>query len=1172
MNLTKLLNLKLYFVILLAGFLICIIPASAQNITTPEVYSFKQQAFSPVSYYTGQANISIPLYEIQTNEISIPITLDYIGGQGLQAINPYSSVGLGWRLTAGGAITRTINEVPDESIGIGGIPLTGFFNYVPAVAPITNDYVRNHAYSLLTDDGLGHYSFTSNYEYAPDIFTFSFLGYSGSFVMGYDGNFQVSSKDIVKVTKLNPSFSVGNLGMTMQFMLTANDGTIFTFGSTLGSIVYSGGESQGSAYQMDAWYLCNVTSPNGKSIDFTYLDNTWQTNRIHFKSKSDQPYASVTSFAILNKITYTNGQVLFTSTGKSQDIISGYGGQLKSVDNIVVQNLNYQTTRQVNFTYFSQQANRYYFLDSLKIDDKKYKFAYGDLGNLPTYGNSFGSDYWGFYNGQGEVNGAVTAGFRDTYLNQTLLYSAKLPNESKTKVGILSAITHPTGVTEYFTWEQNMCSRRGLLKLDGYSQNLTASPFAAGGLRIATISMGDQVKKYRYVDTFDPYNPDAATTSSGMLYKVPSVSYMNGQLLNTLSIEGEPPVTYYKVIEYLSDKSYTVFTMNSELDHPDVQNNTSTNYYKGFATNSAIFNTTNVPMTTFVGSLGKSSSCAIERGQMNKIEVYDSSNKLKRSTAFTYSQDPNRYSQYVSAICMVNTATQSIAGLASELGTQYLSDPSLYFSILHSYCIYTFPVFLTKEAVTDYSDNNKVVTSTTKYQYNAQKLKSSVISYDSKGDSITTTYKYPMDYSSTYSCSNCDKQVIVDWMKVKYMYSPIIEQQTLQSRGGVQTLIGGTINKFKIENNLVVPSEQYQLDLSSPSTNLTQSSLNGSGVLVFHPNFAKKLTYDFHDVNGYLLQNHKSDDSNTSYIWSYNGSMPVVKAENVTNTVLSAAVSAAGASNVETFWSGFNNIASDASQQAAWKNFNTALRNNSTLLNAQVSTYTYVPLIGMTSQTDPNGVTTYYEYDPLERLKNVRDKDLYILGRNYYHYYSDASSDVATLNVSQSTMSSVYTATSTQLAITANCSWTITSNSPSWLSVNTATGNLSGSVNVIVAGNTGILRTGILTVTYGTSQTKTVTVTQAANTTTLSTDQIYLAFPRTATTINVAITSNTTWTAAVSSGAVSWLRVSNVSGSGNSTLGVQTLSSIGSGSRSGYVTIATSDGLKSVQINVLQSY
>ena len=120
--------LKIYLLLHILTLPGLIINSFAQTFTTPDVFSYKQEVFSPVSYYTGQADISIPLIEIQTPEITIPVSLRYIGGEGLRPINPYSSVGFGWKLSAGGAITRTVNEEPDEFNTPGTGRLLGFFN------------------------------------------------------------------------------------------------------------------------------------------------------------------------------------------------------------------------------------------------------------------------------------------------------------------------------------------------------------------------------------------------------------------------------------------------------------------------------------------------------------------------------------------------------------------------------------------------------------------------------------------------------------------------------------------------------------------------------------------------------------------------------------------------------------------------------------------------------------------------------------------------------------------------------------------------------------------------------------------------------------------------------------------------------------------------------------
>ncbi len=143
------------------------------------------------------------------------------------------------------------------------------------------------------------------------------------------------------------------------------------------------------------------------------------------------------------------------------------------------------------------------------------------------------------------------------------------------------------------------------------------------------------------------------------------------------------------------------------------------------------------------------------------------------------------------------------------------------------------------------------------------------------------------------------------------------------------------------------------------------------------------LIYDSNNRN--IIEEYDNSGVSKAYIWGYNESYPVAKIENASYSQIPASlislIQSQSNLDYDHCFSGDELCEEDLLRIELEK-----LLTEQGLLNAMITTYTYDPLIGLTSQTDPNGVTTYYEYDAFGRLYQVKDQDGNILNENEYNY------------------------------------------------------------------------------------------------------------------------------------------------------------------------------------------
>lgn len=94
---------------------------SLPMLTTPSPKATMMNRYGnyPVSLYTGLVDITIPIYEININGISVPIEFKY-HASGLRYDDLPMELGYGWTLKAGGTISHGVRGTPDGRSFSGG--------------------------------------------------------------------------------------------------------------------------------------------------------------------------------------------------------------------------------------------------------------------------------------------------------------------------------------------------------------------------------------------------------------------------------------------------------------------------------------------------------------------------------------------------------------------------------------------------------------------------------------------------------------------------------------------------------------------------------------------------------------------------------------------------------------------------------------------------------------------------------------------------------------------------------------------------------------------------------------------------------------------------------------------------------------------------------------------
>ncbi|WP_394974008.1 hypothetical protein [uncultured Croceitalea sp.] len=1009
----------------------------------PDVQQLEKYGDIPIGYYTGTANIDISLYQIQTQTgLTVPISLSY-HPSGIKVDEKASRVGLGWSLKAEGVISRSVAGIKDFITSEPRPVIDGSFD--PNNHSNFDDY--KYAKDVIAGDA----------DSEPDTFQYNFLGKSGKFIFDQNRQIHLIPKDAIKLTTNNP---------ISQFTIIDEMGNTFFFQATGISRIYSACGAGGLSNFYDnniatSWKLSKITTYTGEEIDFHYRNFNYEyilsedvTDYHRYGSLFGCPVKApedciknmIHTESVLDKITFTNGEVQFTYSDDPSYPINGSNIRQDFSGNHALRRITVSNgsktikSFEMIYNYFgpsgtsSEDDNRLKLVELIETNStKKHTFQYNETVNLPPR-FSYAQDLWGHYNGEDN---------NTTILPQIYVAGQLIPGADRNvsslhgQANILTKITYPTKGSSEFFYESN-----------DYYETQTTTEYATGGFtRYADFDNTNQ-NQYPFTIQSSYQNieieinnqcgnpPDQFFLENGAIAKIfnsnqqevgrfvssgtQSLNLTAGNYTLVFEVDGpsclftaklkwhtEQPIAPHnkltgglriqKVknfdgIDY-EEKLYEYTLENStqssgylqgipqfyySIIEPDPQNLSTCSYIaRG---HSSIY-----PLSTALGnSVGYSKIMEINKSEAeNGKNVYTFTNDpdIYAGTGLRFPNVPPISYSWKRGLLLNKTSYDANNAKVQEEINNYDFDTSFISASSESYggdklaAGIIFKQTRNEEPLTNATFLWDVYYITSAW---VKPVSRQTISYLPTQVSQTQNYFYEnlahLQRTKTETVGSNNKLQIGKW------YYPD-DVDNLPSEGLTSAQIT-EINKLRYDqaHRIGVPIQIHRISDGEEMISRTLFETGANGLTL--PNIIKskkgtmsmenRIVYHQYDNLGNVLKVSQENGPFISYIWGYNNKYPIAKLENLDYSSIPTST----ITNLQ-------NISINDTETV----LKTALNNlRSQFPNALISTYTYDPLIGVTSMTDPSGYTMSYEYDEFNRLKWVKDAGNNILSENIYHY------------------------------------------------------------------------------------------------------------------------------------------------------------------------------------------
>jgi YD repeat-containing protein len=1038
-----------FVLLILTGYFDPAVAQSSYSEVKPGVNA--QQFISPYqvsnSLHIGQPTVNIPLFELRSKGVTVPIAASFNAG-GVTNESEASSIGLGWSLLAGGVITQSVR-------GQNDLQITTYNNKVW-------QYQQNYLQDKWYEESIDLYD-VNKFDAAmdpvvggdgePDLFSYSFLGYAGNIC------FRLNPDNSSSAT-LYPDKSFKITSTTNGYRITASDGAEYYFE-----------QKEMKVSSATSWFLTKIKTLQGGEVTFQY-----DTEYSYDLSMPNGPGSyAVTQSKRLQRIDFESGYVVFSAASRPDSYYSGNSTDAQRIVNIELYNKAGLLVKGYEFNnagYFSNQLqsgltwhNRRMKLESIREYGAggnflpAYKFQYDYSFTLPKTSavsesfplpkgtwahnpspNAFvDRDFAGNPSPIVQYQPVTDPGGTTYYIPTVYGFSTSTDDISGYTIGDYLSLTRidlPSGGSEAFFYEhhdygsfagdqssswiptiydqRSQLSGRRLQKRETHDSagNIYLTEYTyrrheetydpeSGGYSISTTSQSSGVlvnpsihSSTVYAPVYDHNNPRLGAIPNETIrpqnsFSGSSVYYTeveelfrtyqgatNGKKISFFEKMYALPAANYVYLNYNSDNG-TLFTRGNRLISipnivcgkqsypPDPNVDFSQQYF-----------------TYMTHPVGRFIFPELFNGKLLKEVVLDAAGNVIRKVENEYTAGYG-----------IEENLYGLIPLRFD-DNNYGSNPNPAFDVRRYLICQTVTSFgtrlLMKQTTTSYATSGLLVQEES-FQYTNKNLPKASLVKVTNAVIRKTEYVYPDEITfATQSGLSVYAATLHQMMVKNVIGNPV---QTTVKKG--DRYIGGDYKTFKqLPNGAIVVDTIFALEGNGISA-VNNPFVNASGQVVRTAQFIPQVVFSRYDVDGNVQERYKVNDHKEVYVWGYERMYPVARIVG-SNADAVAAVTQAQVDNVTV-------PGNDVAVRNLLNNLRTLFAGDKTV---QVTTFTYKPFVGMTSDTDPNGVTTYYEFDEFGRLTVVRNQFQQILkqisysfvGTEYIPYYNEAKSQVFTRN------------------------------------------------------------------------------------------------------------------------------------------------------------------------------